>query len=421
MSDASYILREVLLTLAPGSSKLSEKIILYRGDKGINIRFKISDFQYSYNGQGFVKDENDKIVSSIFDNTRAVLSVYKPNGQYFIPDPEKSVKITENYIDLLIDDSFCDEMTEVGKHAFQLHIFDENNNRVSFEPFDFEVREALVKLGIDGIVGDGTVNEAVVRVATVDGDGEYIEYVDITKGYKRTNWVTGDLISADRLNNMESAINLSFVSINETNKRIDDLKLSPEITIRGFVNDHSELASMVETVEKNDAWVVNNDTRHVWVWSGVEWVDVGPYLVIYGPTGPQGEQGEKGDTGDRGETGPQGLQGEKGEKGDQGEKGDTGAAFTYDMFSPEQLEALRGPQGPQGLQGPTGLTGDSIDVIYSDEAPENLSALWVVDSDDEVHSGEVVTSESIRKIELVTEYPENPKEGVLYIKVGELL
>ena len=312
-------------------------------------------------------------------------------------------------------------MTEIGKHAFQLHIFDENNNRVSFEPFDFEVREALVKLGIDGIVGDGTVNEAVVRVATVDGDGEYIEYVDITKGYSRTNWVTGDLISADRLNNMESAINLSFVSINETNKRIDDLKLSPEITIRGFVNDHSELASMVETVEKNDAWVVNNDTRHVWVWSGVEWVDVGPYLVIYGPTGPQGEQGEKGDTGDRGETGPQGLQGEKGEKGDQGEKGDTGAAFTYDMFSPEQLEALRGPQGPQGLQGPTGLTGDSIDVIYSDEAPENHSALWVVDSDDEVHSGEVVTSESIRKIELVTEYPENPKEGVLYIKVGELL
>ena len=69
MNEASYILREVLLTLAPGSSKLSEKIILYRGDKGINIRFKISDFQYSYNGQGFVKDENDKIVSSIFDNT----------------------------------------------------------------------------------------------------------------------------------------------------------------------------------------------------------------------------------------------------------------------------------------------------------------------------------------------------------------
>ena len=367
MSDASYILREVLLTLAPGSSKLSEKIILYRGDKGIKIRFKISDFQYSYNGQGFVKDENGKIVSSNFDKTRAVLSVYKPNGQYFIPDPEKSVTITENYIDLTIDDSFCDEMTEVGKHAFQLHIFDENNNRVSFEPFDFEVREALVKLGIDGIVGDGTVNEAVVRIATVDGDGQYIDYVDVTK-YNRTNWVTGDLISADRLNNMESAINISFKSINDINHRIDKLKLSPEINVRGTVNDTGELSAIdTSTLEKNDAWVVSK-TSHVHVWSGVEWVDVGPLVKVIGADGPQGPQGE------------------------------------------------RGPQGESGVAGPT---GDSVDVIYSDTAPENHSALWVVKGDEP--SSEVVTSTSVKRIELVPEYPEVPEEGVLYIRVGELI
>ena len=451
MSDASYILREVLLTLAPGSSKLSEKIILYRGDKGIKIRFKISDFQYSYNGQGFVKDENGKIVSSNFDKTRAVLSVYKPNGQYFIPDPEKSVTITENYIDLTIDDSFCDEMTEVGKHAFQLHIFDENNNRVSFEPFDFEVREALVKLGIDGIVGDGTVNEAVVRVATVDGDGEYIEYVDITKGYNRTNWVTGDLISADRLNNMESAINLSFVSINDINHRIDDLKLSPEITIRGTVESNDELSAMIQagTLEKNDAWVVNS-TLHVFVWDGFKFVDVGPYLVIYGPVGPEGPQGPKGDKGDKfkfedftetqlqllkgpkGDQGPEGPQGppidydeltpEQLEtlRGPQGEQGPVGPMFSFSDLKPEEVESLRGPQGPEGLEGPRGLKGDSVDVIYSKEAPDyNKSALWVVD--DEQTIGEIVTSESVNRIEIVDEYPENPEENVLYIKVGDLL
>ena len=166
---------------------------------------------------------------------------------------------------------------------------------------------------------------------------------------------------------------------------------------------------------------------------------------------------------------------------DKGEKGDKGDPFTYEDFKPEQLEELkghvylpevdeegnlswtndgnlenpetvniRGPQGIQGIQGIQGergyhfkptvdkdsnlswsisddpndipesvnIRGYDAEIIYSDIAPENTSALWVVEEEDSGNVGkDVVTSNSVNRIEIVDEYPETLEENVLYIKV----
>lgn len=466
MSDSSYILREVLLTLGPGTASLNQKIVLYRGDKGINIRFRLKDTQYRFNNNSFKDNEgnievlpidgeegkenipnNGNYIYTNFDGTFAVVSVYKPNGEQFYAD---EVTVSNDYIDVLVNENFCDELTEKGRHALQIHIFDKNRNRISYEPIDFEVREALINIDLPDVVGSATVENSVIRVATIDTEGKYVEYADISQGYVRTDWVVGDVITADKLNNIESAIELSFVTMNNIEHRIDGLKLTPEVTILGTVEDEMVLSSMV--ANKNDAYVLDS-TRHVYVFDGSKWVNVGPYLVIYGPVGPQGPEGPKGDKGDRGEPllykdltpeeiitlkGPQGEPGPEGPqgppidyddltpeqletlRGPQGEQGPVGPMFSFSDLKPEEIEALRGPQGPEGLEGPRGLKGDSVDVIYSKEAPDyNKSALWVVD--DEQTIGEIVTSESVNRIEIVEEYPENPEDNVLYIKVGDLL
>ena len=166
---------------------------------------------------------------------------------------------------------------------------------------------------------------------------------------------------------------------------------------------------------------------------------------------------------------------------DKGEKGDKGDPFTYEDFTPEQLEGLKGyvftpsvdeegniswtndgnlenPEaisikGPQGIQGIQGIQGErgyhfkptvdkdsnlswsisddpndipesvnirgyDAEIIYSDTAPENTSALWVVEEEDSGNVGkDVVTSNSVNRIEIVDEYPETLEENVLYIKV----
>lgn len=166
---------------------------------------------------------------------------------------------------------------------------------------------------------------------------------------------------------------------------------------------------------------------------------------------------------------------------DKGEKGDKGDPFTYEDFKPEQLEELKGyvylpevdeegnlswtndgnlenPEtvnikGPQGIQGIQGIQGErgyhfkptvdkdsnlswsisddpndipesvnirgyDAEIIYSDIAPENTSALWVVEEEDSGNVGkDIVTSNSVNRIEIVDEYPKTLEENVLYIKV----
>lgn len=141
------------------------------------------------------------------------------------------------------------------------------------------------------------------------------------------------------------------------------------VTIKGKVNDSSELDALLATAKSGDGYLLNGD---LYVFNGTNFTNVGQ---IQGPKGDKGEAGETGKAftydmftpdqlaglkGPQGEQGLQGAQGPTGEKGPQGDKGDAGEAgkaFTYDMFTSEQLEDLKGPQGEKGLQGERGDQG----------------------------------------------------------------
>lgn len=86
---------------------------------------------------------------------------------------------------------------------------------------------------------------------------------------------------------------------------------------------------------QGDAYL-SEDTGHLWVWDGTQWVDGGPFQ---GPAGPAGPAGAEGPTGP---TGPAGAQGNPGPAGPQGNPGPTGPA---------------GAAGPQGTTGPAGPAG----------------------------------------------------------------
>lgn len=167
------------------------------------------------------------------------------------------------------------------------------------------------------------------------------------------------------------------------------------VTIKGKVNDISELNALLDTATTGDGYLLNGD---LYVFNGTNFTNVGQ---IQGPKGDKGEAGEAGKAftydmftqdqlaglkGPQGEQGLQGAQGPTGEKGPQGDKGDAGEAgksFTYDMFTPEQLSGLKGPQGEkgqqgergdQGIPGPTGPTGEAGKAFTYDMFTEDQLA-----------------------------------------------
>ena len=87
----------------------------------------------------------------------------------------------------------------------------------------------------------------------------------------------------------------------------------------------------------------------VLVWTGTEWVNLGPVQGAQGPPGPQGPAGADGPQGPQGPTGPQGP------KGDQGN-----ASTVPGPEGPEGPQGQTGPAGPTGPQGPPGASSGTV-------------------------------------------------------------
>ena len=116
------------------------------------------------------------------------------------------------------------------------------------------------------------------------------------------------------------------------------------LSVKGTVTTSASLPANNNST--NDAYLVAN-TGHMWVWTGVAWLDVGQF---------QGPQGATGATGAQGPIGPTGLTGATGPTGPQGPTGLTGATGAT---GPQGPTGLTGPAGPTGATGATGATGPS--------------------------------------------------------------
>ena len=124
------ITKNVTIKITDDRATLSEKIILYKDDKGIDIYFTLSGFSYKFN-----KDN----LSGVTVDARML----KPNGDVITVN-NLAVSGT-NKIKFTIDNTMTDELTEIGKHKLQISLYDDlsKTNRITIPPIEFEVKEQL--------------------------------------------------------------------------------------------------------------------------------------------------------------------------------------------------------------------------------------------------------------------------------------
>ena len=124
------ITKNVTIKITGDRATLSEKIILYRDDKGIDIYFTLSGFSYKFN-----KDN----LSGVAVDARML----KPSGDVITVN-NLAVSGT-NKIKFTIDNTMTDELTEIGKHKLQISLYDDlsKTKRITIPPIEFEVKEQL--------------------------------------------------------------------------------------------------------------------------------------------------------------------------------------------------------------------------------------------------------------------------------------
>ena len=399
------ILREFVLTVNNTTSTLNEPLIIYQHDRGITLKIKIMKYKFMFNKIM----EEDYVADNSIISARAI--VLKPDGRNKLECPRQAVE--DDCVIIYIPLEWTDELLEVGKYQLQIQLYgsDYINERVTLPPFEFTVAKPICYVEEEGIVfspyADYAIADASVLTDELRGVGD-VEDGDLALGiYEKSEWEAGDVIASDELNKFEDA--LEYLVRTQKVKAI----YTPQVSEEGDLS------------WTNDYGFDNPET-----------------VNIMGPKGSKGEQGP------RGEQGPQGVQGPRGVQGVQGPKGADGTSimtfkgtintvadlnsitgskngdayiceadrdvYVFNGSSFSNCGQVAGPQGEQGPQGPQGAQGPKGDPLTYENLTEEQKNDWTQDFITCI-SGDV----KITRIEVVTEYPFNEKEGVLYIKVSE--
>ena len=360
------------MTVNNTTATLNEPLQIYQHDRGITLRIKVLKHKYSFNK---IEEENMVEVSQIL-SARAV--VLKPNGDKF-ECPRQNIE--DDLVIIPITLNWTDDFAELGDYTLQIQLYgkDHINERVTLPPVKFRVAPVIY------IPEEGVSVPSYADAAYIDNDylTDFIGEVDdgnLPYGiYDKTTWKPGDVLTAEELNKSEKAI---------------------EYLIR-------TRASSIFFPDVSEEGVIS--------WTNGAELDNPAPVNIMGPQGPVGPQGA------------QGIQGERGADGtsikilgtvpivdsleylvDTAEPGDsylvthTGEVWVYtaeDGFV--NLGPIQGPQGPQGPKGEP--------LHYSDLTDDDKADLQYG----------FVTGEGINEIKIVTQYPAEPKDGVLYIRVEE--
>ena len=174
------------------------KVILYRGDKNVDIEFTLKSVDYVLTESAF-----------------AQLILTRP---YATSVFSEIFKIGDNKVIVRITGDMIDELNEKESYAIQIRLFDsERVARVTLPPcYDVIcVREPIAVEQTDG--DEALVNLAKVNCALTGRNSEQIGDVFTDGVYNKTIWYDGDLITDGRLNKVEDA--LHFISRTDIEQR----------------------------------------------------------------------------------------------------------------------------------------------------------------------------------------------------------
>lgn len=247
---------------------IDSPIILFRGDREVEIMFTIVDSKFKF--------QSNK--GNVIDKTQASfgqLAVALPDGTDLFTE---IVECENGVVIFSITGEMIDEIHEVGFYSFHIRLYnDDKSSRITLPPVmeGIEIREPLI---IEGdventdLVGDATVGYSMVQAVGTDE-----EVFDEDGNYIPTVWGIGDKITAEKLNKMEEGIErgvddpYSDITIAIENK-IQKNNLIENISIQSSNGTEVSLAGVSSTdyIEVEGGVYYHTEKRHTLAWYDVD-------------------------------------------------------------------------------------------------------------------------------------------------------
>ena len=182
------------VTVGKMESIINEPIVLYRGDREVEVEFLIvgSKFMFS-NGGNVIKSTNA---------TLGQLVVNTPTGENMFSEV---TECHDGKVVFVITKEMIDELIEIGFYSFQIRLFDDTQvSRVTIPPVHqgIDIRNPIAAEDETDLVDIGLVDYSIVRKNDFENVATFLPNGD----YNKTNWESNDVISVDRLNKVDDAL-----------------------------------------------------------------------------------------------------------------------------------------------------------------------------------------------------------------------
>ena len=239
-------------TVAVGNQEsiIDSPIVLYRGDREVEVEFTLTGNKYTFsNGGNVIKSVNA---------THGQLVLNTPTGENAFSEV---TECHDGKVVFIITKEMIDELIEVGFYSFQIRLFDENQvSRVSIPPVykGIDIRNPIAAEDETNAVDIGLVDYAVV----VKDEFEDLSTFLPDGNYNKTEWESKDVISGAKLNKIEDALYNINSNMEATDLALLNMVENINKNVRSEINKlGNELESEVEQF-KSLISIDNDVARH---------------------------------------------------------------------------------------------------------------------------------------------------------------
>ena len=231
-----------IVTVGEQESIIDRPIVLYRGDREVEIEFTLVGNEFTFSEEG-------NVIKSV-NASHGQLVLNTPSGEHMFSE---LAECHEGKVVFVVTKEMIDEFIEMGFYSFQIRLYDsaEMKSRVTIPPVmnGFDIRNPIAAEDETNVVDQGIVDYARIfkdqsneELPTFTWDGEYV----------KTEWVHHDVITENKMNKIEDAL----YSINANIKESDVIMLNTLDQVKKdadkYVKEHmAEVEADVEEFERN--------------------------------------------------------------------------------------------------------------------------------------------------------------------------
>lgn len=177
---------ERTININNNEAQIEQPIVLYKGDRNIELQFIIQNNPFKYKPG--------------MDVTYGQLIIKRPNAAPVFSEP---AKMSSSKVLFTVTGDMIDELEELGNYDFQIQLL--NTDKTSRGTLPPVMAGIVIKEPLCEQATTNTANANNIENGSI-AEGDPVDLFDEEGHYIKTVWKKGDLITDVRLNRVEDAI-----------------------------------------------------------------------------------------------------------------------------------------------------------------------------------------------------------------------